>query len=206
MVSLTNVYFEFSPLEVTGWEQLGKPNGKIEWLGGMWVVKKDAQFTVQLFPRWLGSSVEVQTVIQGFGYDYCMTDGKFWRRAVAKPLWTSVVGDNPVDKAFFTALAILRFSSSAKKADSFPLEEKLSSNGSRTMTIPVRGQVVRLMRVFDSKSHGHWYVPRDIRSKESFVLEPTSYLGTLSLESKVPWSSVDASGIRRDIAQQCGNA
>jgi len=205
-VSLTNVYFEFSPLEVTGWEQLGKPNGKIEWLGGMWIVRKDAHVAVQLFPRWLGSSIEVQTVTQGFGYNYCAINGKFWRRAVAKQLWTVVVGDKPVDKAFFTALSVLRFLSPVKKADPFPLEEELRGNGNRQLTIPVREKVATLTRMLDWNSDCQWYVPRDVLSKDGLFLEPTAYLGTLSLESEVPWSGVDASGIRRDIAEQCGTS
>ncbi len=70
--SLTNVYFEFCPMEVTGWEQLSNPNGKIEWLGGVWIVREGAYFAVQFFPRWLASRNEIQTVTDSFRYDYCM--------------------------------------------------------------------------------------------------------------------------------------
>lgn len=206
-VSLRNVYFEFSPLEIASWVQVNNPEaGEIQVPGGIWIGRNGTHFAIELFPRLVTSTGVLTPQFSPLYYDYCATNRRFWTYSLKKPLCTPVAGDRQVDKALFVVLALLRFLSPAKKADPFPLQEKLSSNGSRPLTIPVRGQVARLMRVFDSKSGRRWYVPRDILSKEGFFLEPTAYLGTLSLESEVPWSSVDASGIRRDIAEQCGTS
>ena len=206
-VSLTNVYFEISPLEITNWVQLHDYKaGEIQVPEAIWIGRNRARFAIELFPRSVTSTRVLTHQRSALYYEYCKTTGKFWTNSLNKELWTPVTGDKQLDKAFFVVLALLRFLSPVKKADPFPLEEKLSSNGSRTMTIPVRSQVARLMRVLDSKRGLHWYVPRDILAKESFSLGHTAYCGTLSLESAVPWSSVDASGIRRDIAEQSGTS
>jgi hypothetical protein len=50
-LSLKNLYIEFSPLEVTGWEQLNDPNGRIDLLGGLWIVRNETHFALRLFPQ-----------------------------------------------------------------------------------------------------------------------------------------------------------
>ena len=205
-VSLTNTYFEISPLEIPNWAQLNNAHGEIQVPGGIWIARSDIHFAVEFFPRLVKSTQVLTHQFSPVYYDYCTNNGTFWTCSVKKGLKTPIVGDKQLDKAFFIALALLRFLSPLKKADPFPLEENSRENGSRTFTIPVRENVVQLKHVFDPKTGFHWYVPRDIISKESFFLEPTAYLGTLLLESDVAWSAVNASAIRRDIAEQCGKS
>lgn len=200
-VSLKNVYFQFSPLEVPDWEELTDAKTQIQVPGGLWIGVEGAHFVVQVFPR-LVTGTKVQT---GYGvsldYDYSATNGKFWRFSIKNRLWTVVVGDRQLDGAFFAALALLRFLSPQTKADPI-VEEKLSDDGRRTLNIPVRQEAARLVRVFEEKNGREWYVPRDVASKAPFF-EPTACIGSLLLESRVPWACVDASCIRRDIAEQC---
>jgi hypothetical protein len=167
---LTNVYFEFSPLEIASWVQLNNPEaGDIQVPGGIWIGRNGTHFVIELFPRIVTSTRVLTVQPSALHYDYCAGSGKFWTDFLKKSVWTPVTGDRQVDKAFFVALATLRFCSPLKKADPFPLEEKLMGNRSRMLTIPVRAQVLRLMRLFDSKRSLYWYIPRDVLSKEALT-------------------------------------
>src|SRR5262249_34999182 len=100
-------------------------------------------------------------------------------------------------------LSVLRFLSPTAKSDPSPVEQTIRKDGTYVMTIPIRRASARLMRVMETKSDRHWYVPRDVQTDEPFFFNSSmACLDVLRFPSVVPWPEVDASTIRRTIANQ----
>ena len=84
-VSLRNVYFELSPLEIASWVQFNDPEtGEIQVPGAIWIGRNGMHFAIELFPR-LVTSTKVSTLqFSPLYYDYCATNGKFWIYSLKK--------------------------------------------------------------------------------------------------------------------------
>jgi hypothetical protein len=160
-VPLTNVFMAFSPLENTDWDYLtGKVDYDIQPLRAVWRVRDASHFGFYLFPQQV-TALQAQKYGAGpFVYAFDENLGVFSRIDPGKTTLVKADWQIPRDKAFWIALAVLRFLSPIPKCDPSPRERIAQSNGNSLMTIPIRGAVARLMEVTEASSDRYWYVPR----------------------------------------------
>ena len=133
-----------------------------------------------------------------FVYAFDENLGVFSRRDPGKTTLVKADWQIPRDKAFWIALAVLRFLSPIPKCDPSPRERIAQSNGNSLMTIPIRSAVARLMEVTEANSDRHWYVPRDASTtKPFFPGAVTATVEVLQVEVTGSWSQADAAYLRR---------
>ena len=203
-VPLTNVFLEFSPLENTDWDHLtGKVDYDIQPLRAVWLVRDGSQFGFYLFPQQV-TALQAKNYGAGpFVYAFDQNLSVFSRRDPGKTTLVKADWQIPRDKAFWIALAVLRFLSPIPKCDPSPRERIAQSNGNSLMTIPIRGAVARLMEVTEASSDRYWYVPRDASTtKPFFPGAVTATVEVLQLEVTGSWSQADAAHLRRLLQER----
>jgi len=207
-VPLTSVFMEFSPLDNTDWRHIGEADSDVQPLRALWLVSRAGRFGLCLFTQRV-TVCDANLCYATEPFEYVFEEGSraFWRRDPDKALFVKAEWSRLRDRAFWIALSMLRFLSPIAKTDPFPLEQRCRGDGTYVMTLPIRRAVARLMRATEANGDRHWYVPRDMVTNAPFFFAPAMpCVDVLQLESSVPWPQVDASNIRRLIAQQCDSA
>ncbi len=201
-ILLTSVYMEFSPLENTDWGSLtGETDYSVQLLRALWLVRDGSRFGLYIFPQQIAVRGAKGYEAGPFLYTFVLDSGGFLGEGRGK----SIVAQwqNAPDKAFWIALAILRLLSPVLKADPSPCQDSVEENGNRTMMIPIRGAVARLLPVKEARNGRLWFVPRDSSTGAPFF--PGSireHVEIIRLESPVPWPQADAAYIRQMIHER----
>jgi hypothetical protein len=198
-VPLTNVFIEFSPLENTDWGHLtGKVDYDVQPLRAVWLVRDDSHFGFYLFPQQVTARHAKNYGAGPFVYTFDADSAAFWRGDPGKTILVKAEWQTPRDKAFWIALALLRFLSPIPKCDPSPSEQIVLDNGNTLMTVPIRSAVARLIEVTEPSTDRRWYVPRDPSiGKPFFPGATTETVEVLKVEVTGPWSRADATYLRR---------
>lgn len=203
-VAIENVFLEFSPLENTDWSHLtAKAEYDVQSLRAVWLARDGSRSGVCLFAQRITNG-EVKTVVAGpYLYNFNEDARFFSRRDPGASEEVCADWRLPHDKAFWVALAVLRFFSPVPKADPSPCQQSLELDGNCLMTIPIRGAIAKLVEVSDVKTGHRCYVPRSVETGQPlFPGAITKTVEVLKLVSTVPWSRADASYIRRLINER----
>jgi hypothetical protein len=194
---------ELSPLDNTDWRHVREADYDVQPLRALWLLSHDDRFGLYLFVQRI--TVHDAPLLAAGPFEYAFDQGStaFWRRDPNKALLVKAEWSQLRDRAFWIALSVLRFLSPIAKADPSPLKQQLRDDGTYVMTIPIRRATARLMRVTEPEGSRHWYVLRDaVTNAPFFFATAMPCADVLQLESAVPWPQVDASDIRRMIAER----
>ncbi|MFN7995673.1 MAG: FRG domain-containing protein [Bryobacteraceae bacterium] len=193
---LTNVLFEFSPLEVSGWWRVEKGPSQWDYLRAAWMVRESGRFIVHLIYHNFPGGLQV---LGPFVVSFMPERGRFCVEKGQDPVQLQDVGDfGKLAKPFYTLLLLLRELSPEIKCAPFPVE-MVQHEGEWEMVLPVRGAAARLVRAADGPGGQTRYVLRTPDLQEPFA-GPSGNLGALRFRCAVPWSQIDADSIRASIA------
>jgi hypothetical protein len=190
---------EFSPLENSDWDHLTSTvEYDIQPLRAAWLVRDGSYFGFYLFPQQVTALHAKNYGAGPFIYAFNDNLDVFFRKDPGKTTFVKADWEIPRDKAFWIALAVLRFLSPKPKSDPSPHEQIAQSNGTSLMMIPIRRAAAKLMEVTEADCNRHWYVPRDASTaKPFFPGAVTETVEVLQLEVTGSWSQLDAAYIRR---------
>jgi hypothetical protein len=213
-VSLTNVLFEFSPLERAGWERIGQPGGEMKLLRALWLLRNETRFAVQLFYQLLPihdakNGFESFSVEGPFRYEFISEIGRFHMQA-EDGMAVEVTGRYAADKPFFLALALLRALSPNAKAEPWFVSETQSEDGTWQYVFPVRDtaalleelSIYSIGRVYQMKDALLQSLLQNMVSNEPFFFGPSTILGHVQAESTVPWPRIAASWFNSRIKKK----
>jgi FRG domain len=180
-LSLANVFFEFSLLEMIGWEQLVHKKIKgIELTRGVWLRRSGTTIKATMMEQ-VAPAGDIQP--NGFSLHYDSSKGRI--------MLAGERNDVPIDaiaylaKPIIVALMLLRHLSPALKCDPTPLRQ----DGDGTMVGCAR-EAARLYRVHPSPPNPDWFVLRDASNPDEPFTHVTKYAGLLELKTKLPFRDI----------------
>lgn len=198
-VSLSNVLFEFSLLEHTGWERVVYKETKIRAERGVWLRRSgpalEAAFVSQEIP---GGEIELT---QFFSLTY---DASRCRIMIS----VAGSGEEPVPiealplfaKPIFVALKLLRALSPAFKCEPMPRLTTGSQDPGYEMMVFCARDIARLYRVHPQPPNPDWFVLRDSENPEEPFTHVIKPAGGLSLTTRGPFRDFPLEDLLREAA------
>jgi hypothetical protein len=201
-VPLTDVLFEFSLLEKTGWEKIVKASEPIRVLRGLWLRRDCEEFAVAfVYQDVPGDQPEVM------GFLPLHFDPEHAQFAIYDPQGRAssmLISEDPVrGKHILIAFMLLRELSPVLKAEAVPRlamgESGEEGNSSRKYLVAVKNDAAKLFRVAGTPPFGDWFVIRDAVNPE----EPFTQSGkgrSLELISDKPFREIPTDSITSKVA------
>jgi hypothetical protein len=191
-VSLENVFFEFSAMEMGNWRNVEAPGVRKDPLHGLWLVRHDSQFLVYFVFQVLQPAT-----VQVYGPLLIELDatGRFYWRVCPDGDPTDF-GELPA-RAFYTALTILRELSPDLKPSAIPGLGYEDKQGGRHFNVAFRFAAARLIKARDFRGGREYCFLTQLNSHEPFVkpVEGTHDF-SFNLDSEVPWPGIPAEELR----------
>ena len=190
---LSNVFFEFSPLEGIGWESAIHHNASIHLTRAVWLRRSGNTLEVAIFLQDAPGGGVQRTSFLSLFYD--PSPGRIM---ISLPNGTvtglDALGDYA--KQVIVALMLLRNLSAVLKAQPMPT---LVADGT-TMAVDLARDAARLYRVRPRPPNPDWFVLRDAANPEEPFSYPTRESGCLIVTSAVPFRDVPLATIREALA------
>ncbi len=190
-VSLENVFVEFSPLEMAGWERVEQPGVRMDPLRGLWMLRKGSQLAFYLAFEILQPT---QLELMGPLFAELNDAGRFEWRAPHDSEKPSELPEFPL-RSFYGALTILRELSRNWKPGAIPALTLERPGGGRMFTCFFRSTEARLIRTWDEADRRPYYFLCEAESNEPF-LKPGTPIGAFQFDSAKPWPECSAAEIR----------
>jgi hypothetical protein len=180
-IPLTDVLFEFSPLERVGWERVIDKHEQMQLERGVWIRRTDAAMTAILIDQRFGEGLETIGPI-AFRHDAQLRRIVFVPDDPGRP---SVPADQipELAKPIFVALMLLRHLAVQPTLSPTPTLATRQEDGQRAFIVSRSTAAARVLRVDPGPKHCTWFVLRDGSNLE----EPFSHVsnpdGGLTIET-----------------------
>jgi hypothetical protein len=200
-VSLTNVLFEFSPLEKTDWDRVVRDDAPVSIMRGVWLHRQgDAnEFEAGLFYQEIPGDGPNKFVPFRLRYDPSLREFVLLKQPGAPPV---PVSQEPalakeIAKPVFVALMLLRHLSATLKAEASPRAQLNIVEAGQPKSLFIVGcsrDAARLFRV-TSPPHSDWFVIRDSAKPEEPFTYPEETDGILELKSNMQFCKMPTDAI-----------
>jgi hypothetical protein len=198
--SLRNVFFEMSPLEHAGWERIELQGGGQEVLRGVWLVRNGKRHSIALITQQLPDTG--LRVIGPFRIRFSSTSKIFEFQIPAdRTQWAPVTDFYPLARMLFKTMATLRDISPGLKVDQCP---SMSSNSEDQWTYVVKikdalAALASLAALGEPYGRYHLLLQGGDTKRYFGGARPghPGFKGALTLESREPFSTMDAKEIKK---------
>jgi hypothetical protein len=190
-VSLENVFFEFSPLEMAGWGRVEQPGVRMDTLRGLWLLRKGSQLAF-----YLALEILQPTQIELIGPLFAELNdvGHFvWRTAHDSEKRSDLPELGM--RSFYGALTIQRELFTQLEARRSPRASPGAARRRVDVRVLFRLAEARLTRAWDEPDRRPYYFLYEAESNEPFV-KPGKSIGGFQFDSAKPWSECNAVEIR----------
>jgi|CZKJ01.1.fsa_nt_gi hypothetical protein len=216
LVSLRNVFVEFSPLDSP---ELSRPEDS--WRGwlkrlvkgqrvpatvlrAVWLVRSGSQLSVSVFYQNLSNNQVTTIQMRRIALDSSTGIIRYGLRpqnpgaSQSQTQWEDLAKFTTLTKPVFTVLYVLRELSPILKAAPFPEAVSDAGTDNQKTLVRVSKESARLLRVKDSRTSQLLHFVRGLELNESFL--PEGRGGTFVFEVNMPFSKLDPAWMRRSLA------